>query len=265
MKLYFTSGSDAMTVSTNNYNHICDLSDAIVNAIKTVYTANNRKSHNALEVSVGDCRILIGFNMNGGGRYEWYNPSEKVGGCLTYGGNTRYCESVAVSIWSLIYKFFGLPWSNKDLENLNAAEEEAEREEIANTCAIEAGNLAEDTERLYYKARTISEKIGTHLHYSDPDDDYVPVVNMAMEMREILYQIKRLREDFLDRADGLTGCNCCLEDFMGCDDMIVDGFDLKYSDPDDIFESLWHEAWNSFDGVPCQTNVYNAVLYGFVA
>ena len=72
-------------------------------------------------------------------------------------------------------------------------------------------------------------------------------------------------EDFLDRADELTGCNCVFGDFMSDDDMIVDGFDLKYTDPDDIFCSLWNLAWQCYDGHPKSCDIFHDILYGFAA
>ncbi len=261
MTLSISSGYNRMTVSTNSKNFE-NLYNEIEDAIKTVYSDEIRAAHNALQITDGTSRILIGKGINGGRVIEWYNPNEKTGGRIS--DYLRFTEGAWWGIVNfIIHHFIG---TSGDLEALNAAEEEAEREEIANTVASEAVTLSDEAKRLYYEARTISEKLGTYLHYTDdPDAEHEPVVNLAMEMREKLYQIKRLREEFLDRADDLTGCNCVMEDFMGCDDMTVDGFDLKYDDPDDVFDSLWRFAWECFDGDPRSCDLYHEILYGFAA
>lgn len=152
------------------------------------------------------------------------------------------------------------------MDDTHAVEEQARQDEIADTLSNEACALSDEAKALYNEAKEISDKIGTFLHYTDdPDDEHEALINMAMEMREKLYRIKRIREDFLDRADELTGCNCVFGDFMSDDDMTVDGFDLKYTDPDDIFCSLWNVAWQCYDGHPKSCDIFHDILYGFAA
>ena len=273
MKLYFKSCRQAATINTNGKNFE-DLFNEIEGTIKNFY-ANNPEKNAPFFVQVTqktddhDNVLIIGKRLSADttGKIVWESwtndPwSRKLGkGYLNY---SRYCESAWWAIVSLIiHHFIG---TASDLIALNEAEEEAEREEIANTLYNEAADMAEAAKKAYYEAKRLSERMGTYLHYTDdPDAEHEELVNMAMEMREKLYQIKKLREDFLDRADDLTECDCCMEDFMSMNDMTVDGWDLKYDDPDDIFSGLWNEAWRCFDGDPDFTQVYNAVLYGIAA
>lgn len=139
-------------------------------------------------------------------------------------------------------------------------------EAINDIISNEACEMTDKAENLYNEAREISDRIGVMLHYTDnPDDENEELIDLAMEMRNKLYQIKQLREDFIDRANDLTGCYCVMEDFISARDFCIDGFDLKYDDPDDIFDSLWNMAWQCFDGHRQSTNLYNEVLYGFAA
>ena len=241
----------------------------IDNALRKLYEISNHRRRYGnkclcFRASVGKNELLFGIGLSA-------DDSGKIIWECNYGfdriarGTTKYSRYVDGAFWymaSMIINHFGLT----DLQTQNEAEEQARQDEIADTLSNEASALSDEAKTLYNEAKEISDKIGTFLHYTDdPDDEHDALINMAMEMREKLYRIKRIREDFLDRADELTGCNCVFGDFMSDDDMIVDGFDLKYTDPDDIFCSLWNLAWQCYDGHPKSCDIFHDILYGFAA
>lgn len=197
MIIKFTSGNDYKVIDTHNFNDFCDISDAVFNALHEVWNPSNRKAHNTLIVSDGTTTVHIGPNANGTGRhFEWFNCDEKVGGIVCYG--QKMCAGVWNALWLFLYRFFGIPMDNYELEGENMAA----LCDFENNAMNELGSVVENT-----NATIKNAEVSIKEHF---DIDHI--FELSEQVYNSIVNAKAAANNFINKMSDFTGCGFTMAD-----------------------------------------------------
>lgn len=191
MILSFTSGRDIRDITTNGYSSEM-LIETIFNTIQEIWNPENRKSGNSLRISDGTTAVLIGRNMYGHGKIEWYNPSAKTGGNISH--NVNVTKNTWCDVFNFIYRFFGIPYSDDGLRDL----ESFELNEIVNSYQPQIDNLIREIE--------LACRYGINNYWYERDRRHVETV------LDYLKQIRAICDHVLETLSDYTGCDMVPDD-----------------------------------------------------
>lgn len=246
MIIKFTSGNYYKVIDTHNFNDFCDLSDAVFNALQEVWNLSNRKAYNTLIVTDGTTTVHIGPNSNGTRNFiEWSNWNENVGGTI-YDGK-KMCASAWRSLWNFIYRFFGIPMNNYELEGENMAA----LCEFENNAMNELGSVVENA-----NATIKNAEVSIKEHF---DIDHI--FELSEQVYNSIVNAKAAANNFINKMSDFTGCCFTMADAYAETPAINTTYLLADVDTDMDVEDIFRDWLGKIFGDNYYTieNLYNAI------